>query len=67
MDGNGFVEFADRLFSNDADEATQRSLVSRYYYGAFHLAKDAAGIRHQTASEHQEVIDHYASQLKVEQ
>ncbi len=61
MDGNGFVAFADNLLSNNADEATRRSIVSRYYYGVFHLAKDAAGIQRQSASEHQEVINHYAS------
>lgn len=58
--GRDFYTFAEALFANDLDETHRRVLIGRYYYGAFHVAREQAGIAQQSASEHQTVIDHYA-------
>jgi hypothetical protein len=38
FDWSGFLELAERL-AREEDEASQRSAISRAYYGAFHLAR----------------------------
>jgi hypothetical protein len=40
MNGEAFIRFAGKIAAMQVDAASCRSVVSRAYYGAFHIARD---------------------------
>jgi uncharacterized protein (UPF0332 family) len=59
FDWLGYVRLAERL-SNESDESSLRSAVSRAYYGVFCIARNKKGYqKYQKSDVHQKVIDEY--------
>ncbi|MGJ0515097.1 MAG: hypothetical protein ACR65O_05010 [Methylomicrobium sp.] len=49
----------ENIFENVSDETIFRSIINRTYYGVFLRARNKAGIKRESASIHQDVINHY--------
>lgn len=59
FDPKELLELAEDL-SRQPGEAHERSAISRAYYGAFLMARDAAGIQDETSEAHFATWRHYA-------
>ena len=54
-----FIDLARSMLEPNSPEPVLRTVIGRYYYGAFLLARERAGLHSQSPGIHKDVIAHF--------